>query len=220
MALGTLHAFAPGHGKTVMAAYMVSVRGSVRQAAAISATVTATHTAGVLVLGLIISASTAIGPERIYPWLGSASGILLTIVGVNLLRTRARVRAAAGKHEHEHEHEHGQDHEHAAAPRSRSLIAMGFAGGLVPSPSALVVLLGAIALHRAWFGVVLVICYGAGMAATLTAAGLLLARGRRRLDARPRGSRTAALARALPVAAAGAVVASGLFVAARGFAAI
>lgn len=58
---------------------------------------------------------------------------------------------------------------------------MGLAGGLVPSPSALVVLLGAIAIGRAWFGVVVIAAYGVGMAATLVAAGLLMARLRDRI---------------------------------------
>src|SRR5438132_10866968 len=88
-----------------------------------------------------------------------------------------------GPHAHHHRYDHahahgGQAHSHGQADRPmgwRSLVAMGFAGGLVPSPSALVVLLGAIALHPAWFGLILVIAYGAGMAATLTGAGLVLA---------------------------------------------
>ena len=99
------------------------------------------------------------------------------------------------------------------------LVAMGFAGGLVPSPSALVVLLGAIALGRAWFGVVLVVVYGMGMAATLTGAGLLLVRARALLDRRsrqPRRPRLASLARLLPVASSSVIVVMGLFVAARG----
>src|SRR5205814_5073869 len=117
-------------------------------------------------------------PERLYPWLGLASGALLAAIGAGLLRRAIRVR----RHRHHH-----HDHPHEADTRPvglRALIAMGFAGGLVPSPSALVVLLGAIALGRAWFGVVLVIAYGLGMAATLTGAGLVLLRARRALDRR------------------------------------
>ena len=94
----------------------------------------------------------------------------------------------------------------------RSLTALGFAGGLVPSPSAVVVLLGAIALGRAWLGVALVLGYGLGMAATLTGAGLLLVRFRdtldRRLTAREPG-RFAVLVRALPVLTAAIIVGVG-----------
>lgn len=90
---------------------------------------------------------------------------------------------------------------------------MGAAGGMVPSPSALVVLLGAIALGRPWFGIVLVLGYGAGMALSLVAAGLLLVRVRASLDARlTRGQagRLAVLGRALPIVTASFVVVAGL----------
>src|SRR5205823_984135 len=153
-------ALAPGHGKTVMAAYLVGQRGSMRQAALIGLTVTATHTAGVLALGLALSVSSLVAPERLYPWLGLASGVLLAFIGAGLLRRAVRARKhrhAHHHHHHGHDHDHGPDHDGEAAPvRTRALVAMGFAGGLVPSPSALVVLLGAMALGRAWFGVVLV----------------------------------------------------------------
>src|SRR2546430_12709083 len=134
----------------------------------------ATHTAGVLALGLALSASSLVAPERLYPWLGVASGVLLAFIGAGLLRRALHARG------HRHHHHH---HAHELPPvRTRALVAMGFAGGLVPSPSALVVLLGAMALGRAWFGVVLVIAYGLGMAATLTGAGILLLRARGALD--------------------------------------
>jgi ABC-type nickel/cobalt efflux system permease component RcnA len=100
---------------------------------------------------------------------------------------------------------------------------MGFAGGLVPSPSALIVLLGAIAIGRAWFGVLLVVAYGAGMAATLTGAGLALVRARSAVDrwaAGPRRPGLAALGRALPVGTATLIVLVGLFLAARGASAV
>ena len=93
--LGAAHALAPGHGKTVMAAYLVGLRGTLRQAAVIGATVTITHTAGVLLLGLVLTTSRAVASERLYPWLGLASGLLLAGVGIGLL-----VRARAGHHPH------------------------------------------------------------------------------------------------------------------------
>src|SRR5205807_5099611 len=151
--LGAIHALAPGHGKTVMAAYLVGQRGSLRQTALIGLTVTATHTAGVLALGLALSASALVAPERVYPWLGLASGALLAVIGVGLLRRAVGAR----RHRHAHSHAHAHDDDNAPPVGWRALVAMGFAGGLVPSPSALVVLLGAIALGRAWFGIVLVI---------------------------------------------------------------
>jgi ABC-type nickel/cobalt efflux system permease component RcnA len=236
--LGAIHAFAPGHGKTVMAAYLVGQRGTLRQAAVIGLTVTATHTAGVLVLGVVLSASTSLAPETIYPWLGLASGLLLGAIGASLLfravRHRPLLVSAGGGHghghgdghSHTHSHDHGHSHDHAPHDHQkpvdwRSLVPLGLAGGMVPSPSAIVVLLGAIALGRAWFGVALVVAYGVGMAVTLTGAGVLLVRARgaieRRLEStRPGSRRLASVAAALPVLTATAIIVAGVFLAFRG----
>lgn len=229
IALGALHALAPGHGKTVMAAYLVGERGSLRQALLLGSTVTATHTAGVLVLGALLSGSATFVPEQVYPWLGLASGALLAAVGGGLLRRAWRRRtinqSAQPAHDHHDGHRHGLHHIHP--PRygqepsptgdgpgisRKALMAMGAAGGMVPSPSALVVLLGAIALGRTWFGIALVLGYGVGMALTLITAGLLLVRVRSTLDSRlaRAGTRPLALARALPVATASLVVVAGV----------
>jgi ABC-type nickel/cobalt efflux system permease component RcnA len=223
-ALGAAHALAPGHGKTVMAAYLVGLRGTLRQAATIGATVTVTHTAGVLLLGLVLTTTRAVASERVYPWLGLVSGLLLAAVGVGLLaRTRTGHRHPH-PHGHDHDHPHGHHHPHAhgAAGRPlgrRGLVALGLAGGLVPSPSAVVVLLGGIALGQAWLGVALVLAYGLGMAATLTGVGLLLAHLRTRMDRRlhlPAGSLLARLGRLLPAATASVIVLAGLVLAAQG----
>ncbi|WP_434445279.1 nickel/cobalt transporter [Lentzea sp. E54] len=175
LVLGASHAALPGHGKTVMAAYLAGSRGTRRDAFLVGATVTITHTAGVLVLGLLLSASSAIAGESVLRWLGVASGLLVAVIGGVLLRSTVRARGRK-RHDHGRGHGHGPGpgHGHGHRHRRAGLVGMGVAGGLVPSPSALVVLLGAIALGRTWFGVVLVLAYGLGMAATLTAAGLLL----------------------------------------------
>ncbi|MEV0091847.1 nickel transporter [Streptomyces sp. NPDC050738] len=171
--LGAAHAALPGHGKTVMAACMAGRRGGVKDAVAVGATVTFTHTAGVLALGLVLTVSASLAADRMLSWLGVASGALVAGVGVMLLRG-ARPENVPG---HTHTHDHGHGHHHHPAPyRRRTLLGMGIAGGLVPSPSALVVLLGAITLNRTAFGIGLVLGYGVGMAAVLTAAGLLVAR--------------------------------------------
>ncbi len=356
--LGAGHAFLPGHGKTVMAAYLAGRRGSRRDAFTVGAMVTVTHTASVLVLGLLISVSAAIVGEQALRYLGVASGLLIALVGGLLLREslRSRRRRAAlptptaalavagaqlrstadlqqghrhpngerdthahahgggghehahgGGHEHAHggghEHAHGRDaggessrthdhvhdgrphghahdHDHAHAtdhdddhanershsaedahvhshgggltgwlshshshvegaehghtngPRPRNepgaepragragLVGMGIAGGLVPSPSALVVLLGSAALGRTVFGVLLVLCYGLGMAATLTAVGLLLVRVRGRLDRFDTAGRLSAgasrIVAALPVVTATLVLVVGIGLAVRG----
>ncbi len=238
IALGAVHALAPGHGKTVMAAYLVGERGSLRQAALLGLTVTSTHTAGVLLLGVLLSGSTALAPERTYPWLGLASGALLAAVGLSLLVRAWRHRsgglaALASAHHHGRAHHHGphghqhDDHDQDVAPHAHShqvqppvsrkaLMVMGAAGGLVPSPSALVVLLGAIALGRTWFGIGLVLGYGVGMALTLVAAGFLIVRARATLDRRLGGrAGMARLTRALPVMTASFVVIAGVGLAAR-----
>ncbi len=229
--LGGAHALAPGHGKTVMAAYLAGERGSLRQAVTIGLTVTATHTAGVLVLGVVLATTAAIAPQRLYPWLGVASGVLLAGVGAMLLRRAARPGAwpphdhhhPHGRHHshghgpgHGHDHDHDHDHAHGEAAGSdrrtgrRGLLAIGFAGGLVPSPSALVVLLGAVALGRTWYGVLLVLGYGIGMAAALVGVGVLLARGRRLLERHARRPQLRRAMSRLPLVTAALIVVVGL----------
>ncbi|MGW8571273.1 nickel/cobalt transporter [Streptomyces niveus] len=225
--LGASHAAMPGHGKTIMAAYLAGRRGTPRDAVTVGATVTLTHTAGVLALGLLLPVATSLAGETVLTWLGLASGLLVTGIGLWLLRSALRGGSTHGHHHHHHHghghghHHHEHDHPHpeppagdgpsavavltpvhtephthahphpAAATRG-GLIGMGIAGGLVPSPSALVVLLGAVALGRTAFGVLLVLGYGLGMAGTLTLAGLLLVRLRDRVE---RSTRAAAATR-------------------------
>ncbi|MBG0828256.1 High-affinity nickel-transporter [Planomonospora sp. ID67723] len=257
--LGAGHALIPGHGKTVMAAYLAGRHGRPRDALAVGATVTVTHTLGVLVVGLLLSTFSFLTGEVVLAWLGLVSGLLITAVGVRLLRTAWRARRtgeAPGHgygyfgHGHGHGRGHGRfGHGHAAHPTGRTalpepdggssggttgrraaaaspassrrgLVGMGIAGGLVPSPSALVVLLGSIALGRTWFGAALVLAYGVGMAVTLTATGLLLVRLAGRLDRfATAGGGLAARASALaPVGTAAVVVLLGLGLAVRGLA--
>jgi nickel/cobalt transporter (NicO) family protein len=192
----------------------------------IGSTVTITHTAGVLLLGLVLSTTRAVASERVYPWLGLASGLLLAAVGVGLLARAVPSHGHDHPHGHGHDHPHPHDHDHGdpGPPLGRrGLVALGLAGGLVPSPSAVVVLLGGIALGRAWFGVALVLAYGLGMAATLTGVGLLLARLRTRMDRRlhlPAGTLPARLGRLLPAATASVIVLVGLGLAIQGAARI
>ncbi|WP_232795169.1 nickel/cobalt transporter [Kitasatospora sp. NRRL B-11411] len=266
--LGAGHALLPGHGKTVMAAYLAGRRGRTRDAVTVGATVTVTHTAGVIVIGLCLTTFSSLAGDVLLGWLGVLSGALVALVGAGLLRDAVRrsrharahahlphpqpgsddadarelahaaAHAAGTPHDHDHDphpasdghrtgpdphhghphhHDHGHPHDHGhgrhhdhdhghphvhgrsgelahghhghrhglfgghhrhdPAPTSRrNLIGLGIAGGLVPSPSALVVLLGAVALGRTLFGAALVVAYGVGMAATLTAVGLLLVR--------------------------------------------
>ena len=237
--LGAAHAALPGHGKTVMAAYLAGRHRSVRDAVAVGATVALTHTAGVLLLGLLLTVSSSIAGEQVTSGLGVVSGALVAVIGGGLLLAALRRRRAEHEHEHDdgddhdhdhdhghhHGHGHGHSHGHPAAdgerrPSRASLIGMGVAGGLVPSPSALVVLLGAAALGRTWFGVVLVLTYGLGMAATLTTVGLLLARLAGRWAGRARVLASSRLAAATPLMTAGIVLVVGLGLAARSLATV
>jgi ABC-type nickel/cobalt efflux system permease component RcnA len=236
--LGAGHAALPGHGKTILAAYLAGKRGRRRDALAVAGTVTLTHTGGVLALGLVLSAGSALAGDRVLAWLGLVSGVIVLSVGVTMLLALVRRGRAGGRgllhgfghgHEHSHDHEHENAHAHGAgrshdrdhahgdghphhhehgvhtghhdhvhsgetasdAPRRTSrlgLAGIGLAGGLVPSPSALVVLLAAIGLGRTGYGVLLVVTYGIGMATTLTGAGLLLLAVQRRLARTARGS--------------------------------
>jgi ABC-type nickel/cobalt efflux system permease component RcnA len=222
--LGAGHAALPGHGKTVLAAYLAGKRGRPRDALVVAGTVTLTHTGGVLALGLLLTAGTAIAGEQILGWLGVVSGVVVLGVGISMVvgllrRRRAHIHNGHTHdhhhdHHHDHGHGHGHDHDHGPARRGLGLAGIGIAGGLVPSPSALVVLLGAIGLGRTGFGVVLVLAYGAGLAAALTGAGLLMVVLQRRLERTTRrgrfGARAATLAgrlsRATPAVTAGLVV--------------
>ncbi|GGX37044.1 nickel transporter [Streptomyces chartreusis] len=294
--LGAMHALAPGHGKTIMAAVATARGGRARlkDVMPLAASVTVTHTLGVVALGLLITAGSAAAPSVI-TWLGMASGALVLAAGTTLVRRAWHIRQHGYGHGHSHDHDHDHDHKHphdhsdhphehthetdhdhdrepvlvaahthsptetptatqplahthapahphphhphnpapkrgmlththggfththSTAPTLRGTILLGFAGGLVPSPSAVVVLVGAAALGKAWFGLLLVVAYGVGLALTLTAAGFAVVKlgtgVTRVLDRRPRWTahpvttflrRTAPLASALLVVLLGA----------------
>jgi nickel/cobalt exporter len=181
---GALHALSPGHGKAMVAAYLIGTRGTARHAVGLGATVTITHTIGVFALGLVtLLLSQYILPEDLFPWLTLVSGLLVVLVGIGVLRSR--IRSARARRAHEHAHRHGHDHHHHHAPDRvtwKGLIAMGAAAGLIPCPSALVVLLGAIAQHQVALGLLLIVAFSAGLAMTLTALGLAVVFGRRALS--------------------------------------
>jgi ABC-type nickel/cobalt efflux system permease component RcnA len=187
LGLGALHAVSPGHGKTLMAAYLVGTRGTLGQAVLLGLTVTVTHTLGVLMLGLAtLVAAQYILPDRLYPWLTVGSGLLVIGMGIALVADRWHALQHARPHTHDeaHRHRHGVfGREHSHLPTSlepglswQSLIGLGAVGGLVPSASALLLLLGAISLQRIPFGIVLIIVFGLGMAFVLVGVGVLFVR--------------------------------------------
>ncbi|MGH9942748.1 MAG: sulfite exporter TauE/SafE family protein [Pyrinomonadaceae bacterium] len=274
--LGGFHALSPGHGKAVVAAYLVGSRGTAKHAAFLGLTVTITHTAGVIALGLVtLFASQYILPETLYPVLSLVSAAIVVVVGLSLLWRRSVAVFGLAPHEHHHhhghehiqqpahEHSHGHDHSHdhahphphdhadhsqhnhehpqhghshsqhahgddAALTHThdgsthshlppgtdgtpvtwRSLLALGVSGGLLPCPSALVVMLSAINLHRVGYGLVLVLAFSVGLAGVLTGIGLAFVYARRFVE-RPLAKAGWAL-KVLPVLSAAAITAVGL----------
>ena len=198
---GAAHALTPGHGKALVAGYLVGTRGRPRHAFALGATVTVTHTAGVFALGLVtLGLSTVVVPEQLYPWLTLVSGMLVVGVGAGVLLRRAR--HARGHHHHHHDH-HGDDID------VRGILGIGAAAGLLPCPSALVVLLSAIALHRLAFGLALIVAFSVGLAATITAIGLVAVLARRAFG---RAQLDGPVIRALPALSAAVIVVVGLVI--------
>jgi nickel/cobalt transporter (NicO) family protein len=197
---GMAHALSPGHGKTIVAAYLVGQRGTPWHAAALGAIVTITHTIGVFALGVVTLALSAfIVPEHLYPWLNLVSGVLVVTIGATVFRSRLRHRG--------HTHDHGHHHHEHPAPSRRSLVAVGITGGLLPCPSALVVLLAAISLHRVAFGMLLIVAFSAGLALSITGIGLVAVFAKQIFK---RASFEGRLVRLLPAASALVILAAGL----------
>lgn len=285
-AWGAIHALSPGHGKTMVAAYLVGTRGTPRHAMALGAITTITHTIGVFALGgVTLVLARYVLPEQLYPWLSLVSGLMVVAIGAVALRSRLRWRRAQsrpvaavpsppehahndahehalassthedvgfhhthgtaddeeghshsdgssahgqshghGDHGHDHSHEHadhshghshGAGHHHHHPPEHvtwRALVGMGASAGLIPCPSALVVLLGAIAQHQVALGLILILSFSLGLAATLTGLGLAVVWARR---ATARLSFTGPLVTALPALSTALIIGLGLLLTAR-----
>jgi nickel/cobalt transporter (NicO) family protein len=239
VALGAGHALTPGHGKTLMAAYLVGTRGTVLHAVGLGLSVSLSHTAGILVLAaVVLGAADVVSPDVVVRTAPVVAALSIVAIGGWMLLGEWRRRRAAHTparahdhghrhdehghppedHQHEpHEHRHGSGgaHSHAPAVGStvtwRSLFALGLAGGLIPSTSALLILLGAIAAGRPAFGLVLVVAFGLGMAAVMAGIGVALVIARGRLEALPVGGSLRRLGAAVPLAAAVLVLGFGVW---------
>jgi nickel/cobalt exporter len=198
--LGAVHALTPGHGKAIVAAYLVGSRGRVIDAVSLGGIVTFTHTFTVFVLGLAtLFASQHVALDRIYPWLSLASGLLVAGIGGWLLWTRLRGGGHGHHHHHhehhhhDHEHEHVHDHHHTHDDHSHDhhhdhhdhhhdhhdhgkggLLSLGISGGLVPCPEAMVVLMLSITLRKLAFGLALLVSFSLGLASVLIAIGVAM----------------------------------------------
>jgi ABC-type nickel/cobalt efflux system permease component RcnA len=223
--LGALHALEPGHGKTIVAAYLVGSRGTARHAVLLGVVVTAAHTAGVYLLGAAtLYASRYIVPEQLYPWLGAISGLSVAGLGVFIF-----LRHWTGE-TGEHSHAPGESHSHwFSAPTERAtavdrplslreLCMLGITGGIVPCPAALVVLLSAFSLHRIGFGLFLITAFSFGLAAVLVIVGLTMVYAKRAISSRV-SSGSAAL-RYLPFLSSAFMVAIGIGIAASALASV
>ncbi|MFU8841887.1 MAG: nickel/cobalt transporter [Nitriliruptoraceae bacterium] len=210
VAVGVVHALGPGHGKVLVGAYLLGERGQPRDALALGILVATMHTVTVLVLGLVMVGAVELGLERrAERVLRLLAAVAVIALGVGLLWRRRPGRTAAHTIAgHEHAHEHLAD---GVAPRSRAgIVAIASAGGLVPSPAAVVALLTTVAMGRPMLGVALVTAFGVGLAATLTGLGLLVLSGREAIDRAARTTRWARRAReGLPVLSALAVTLAG-----------
>ena len=198
--LGALHALEPGHGKTVVAAYLVGSRGTARHAVLLGIVVTAAHTAGVYLLGAAtLYASRYIVPERLYPWLGAISG--LSVAGIGIFIFLRHWTGETG----EHSHTPGEQHSHwflsifkqgNSSPIERALslreiCLLGITGGIVPCPAALVVLLSAFSLHRIGFGLFLITAFSLGLAAVLVTVGITMVYAKRVMSTHVRAGNSA-----------------------------
>lgn len=236
--LGAFHALTPGHGKTLMAAYLVGAKGTVREALALGGIITVTHTASVLLVGtLVLLLGDSFLPGILVPALELLTGAVVLFLGVRLARRRwtslrpSAVHSASahpvpvhvGGHDHEHAHSHApagtQDHVHDGAhdhghshhvPRSwRELVAMGLTGGLIPCPEALSILILAVGLHRTGLGLAMIVAFSIGLAAVLVGLGLILVTARGAIQrVRPAGD--SVLLTRLPLASAAVVVILGV----------
>jgi ABC-type nickel/cobalt efflux system permease component RcnA len=224
---GAAHALSPGHGKSIVAAYLVGQRGTPRHAVLLGGIVTITHTLGVFGLGLVtLLLSQFIVPDTLYPWLNLVAGVMVVGIGLSVLRSRLRRRRAQKAHEqahdhahahgldhhHDHDHDHGHSHELPDSLSARSLVAVGVSGGLLPCPSALVVLLAAISLHRVAFGLVLIVAFSFGLALTITGIGLVAVYAKRVFR---RMSMEGPLVRLLPAASAFVILVAGVLMTVR-----
>jgi nickel/cobalt transporter (NicO) family protein len=199
--LGAVHAATPGHGKTIAASYIVGARGRPIDALVLGIFVTLSHTSGIVLVAVLATLGSAwLVPQRVEAYLAVATGVLVIGIGCWMLRTQLRLlpteplqHAAATAADHPHPHPHGHDphyHSHGwgvvhthdveaisqMRPKLAVLLALGIAGGLLPDPGALAILLAALASGRLILGLLTVLVFSLGFASVLVVVGVVAAR--------------------------------------------
>jgi nickel/cobalt exporter len=193
--LGALHALEPGHGKTVVAAYLVGERGRIRDAVLLGIVVTLAHTSSVIILAFLATvAAERFVPERVHEIMELVAGVIVLAVGIGMLVARKRRLGDHGHDHSEHGHSHGHHHhghDHGAVatgPDGRlgvtGLVALGISGGIVPCPAAFAILIAAVGLAEFARGVGLVAIFSMGMAAVLIAVGIAMVRASEAMKSR------------------------------------
>ncbi|NJC73448.1 cobalt transporter [Planosporangium thailandense] len=212
-AAGAFHAVAPGHGKSLAAAYLVGARGRIRDAAWLGGSVAVMHTLSVLVIGVawtFLSLANVIRMQQLTTWLELGGGLLVLATGLWLVRRHLHAAGHGHTHSHDHHHAHDHDHDHDHGKRP-GLLMLGISGGLTPSPAAFLVLASGLFIGRAGFALLLVLTFGIGMAAVLFGVGVLAVTGSAVVVHGARSHAVLRLAtRVAPVLAAGGITLFGV----------
>ena len=181
--LGVGHAFTPGHGKSIMAAYLVGSHGHIKDAFIMGLTTTATHTFSVILLGIIVMFfSQFILPSTLYPLIARASAVLIICTGIYILYSRIHKRlhknnfSEEENHTHSHAHGHSHSHHHHVHDQKTTAQAfwLAFSGGLIPCPAALTVLLGGISIGKIGYGIMMILVFSIGLGGALVLLGVLI----------------------------------------------
>ena len=201
--LGGSHALTPGHGKAIVAAYLTGSRGRIKDAILLGGIVTFTHVISVVLLGIVtLFLSKYIMPQRLFPWIGACSGALIFLLGYYMLAKRA-LTAPAYDHHHHHLKPEG-------IPTIKEIVSLGVAGGMVPCPTALVVLLISISMNRIPAGLLLIVFFSLGLAVVLMLIGILTVTASKFLE---KFSETKTWIRRLPVFSSGVIMIVGALIA-------
>jgi nickel/cobalt exporter len=207
--LGALHGLEPGHAKTMMAAFIIAIRGTVRQAVMLGVAATISHTAVVWVVAMIgLKVGQSWNRDAIEPYMQLISAAVILLVALWMAwRAWRHLRAHDDEHEDEHEREHAGEmrrHLEAGPVGNGRILLFGLTGGLIPCPASITVLMLCLQLKQAALGAALVLCFSIGLAVTLVASGVLAALGARHVVGRL--SRFRHFAEQAPLLSAGLMV--------------